>query len=140
MANVPPFHLAFAVRDLESTRRFYTGLLGCAEGRSAATWVDFDFFGHQLSAHVQNESAQPADSGLVDDIDVPIPHFGCVLDAAQFQRLRRQFENSGTAFLIAPQIRYAGGVGEQQTMFVRDPSGNALEFKCVSSESALFKN
>ena len=134
-----PFHYAFKVKDLKSTRKFYVELLGCAEGRSTETWVDFNFFGHQLSAHISSEFAVLDFCGQVDGTKVPIPHFGCVLDKITFKKIQEKFENSNVEFLIKPQKRYAGKVGEQTTMFVFDFSGNPLEFKMLSDKSQLFK-
>jgi hypothetical protein len=124
---VHPFHLAFPVRDLAGARAFYGEVLGCAEGRSADTWVDFDFFGHQLSAHVAG--ADPAATNPVDGDDVPVRHFGLVLPWDAWEALAVRLSAAGVAFLIAPRVRFAGEVGEQGTFFVLDPSGNALEFK-----------
>lgn len=139
----PPFHLAFPVRDLESTRAFYGELLGCAEGRSAARWVDFDFFGHQISAHVspENRAETPADrpgTNAVDGDAVPVRHFGVVLDWVTWHALAERLRASGTDFLIAPKIRFVGEPGEQATLFLTDPSGNALEFKSFKDPSRLF--
>lgn len=132
------FHLAFPVRDLASTRAFYGTLLRCPEGRSAERWVDFDFFGHQISAHLT-----PAASALhahtpVDGDDVPVPHFGAVLPWERWHRLRDRLEAEGVTFRIPPRIRFAGQVGEQATMFLDDPSGNVLELKAFRDPSCLF--
>jgi extradiol dioxygenase family protein len=123
-----PFHFSFIVRDLESTRQFYGGLLGCAEGRSAATWVDFDFFGNQISCHI-GIPVPTADTGFVDGIAVPMPHFGAVLGWDAFHALADRLRAAGQRFIIEPRLRFAGQPGEQMTMFLRDPSGNAIEFK-----------
>ncbi|MGH8242146.1 MAG: VOC family protein [Steroidobacteraceae bacterium] len=125
-----PFHLAITVRDLESARAFYSGLLGCREGRSSAEWVDFDFFGHQLVCHVVNGS-RPATAAHnpVDGHDVPVPHFGMVLEMRDWEALAARLVNAGTKFVIEPHLRFKGQLGEQATMFLTDPSGNALEFK-----------
>ncbi|MGS0747464.1 VOC family protein [Halpernia sp. GG3] len=133
-----PFHFAFKVKDLESTRKFYIEILGCEEGRSTETWVDFNFFSHQLSAHISSEFPALDFCGKVDGILVPIPHFGCVLDEITFKDIQEKLENTGVDFLIKPKIRYAGKVGEQTTMFVFDFSGNPLEFKMLSNETQLF--
>ncbi|HJW09258.1 MAG TPA: VOC family protein [Holophagaceae bacterium] len=132
-----PFHHAFLVRDLAQARAFYDGVLGCQEGRSAATWVDFNFFGHQLSLH-QGEPAVSATTGEVDGIAVPIPHFGAILDWEGFGALAARLEAAGTAFVIAPRLRYEGQPAEQRTMFLLDPSGNALEFKAFRDPGAVF--
>jgi uncharacterized protein len=136
------FHYAFLVRDLSATRSFYVELLGCREGRSAPTWVDFDFFGHQLSAHLgdpsRNPSRNPANRGLVDGKAVPMPHFGAVLDWQDFDVLARRLESAGINFVLKPQVRYAGLPGEQATMFLLDPAGNALEFKAFRDPAQVF--
>lgn len=132
------FHIAFKVMDLESTRKFYGDILGCAEGRSTETWVDFEFFGHQLSAHVNGNTLALDYCGDVDGVSVPIPHFGCVLTPQQFDTVRQSFERGGVNFVVKPQVRYKGEIGEQQTMFVLDFSGNPLEFKSFSHSEEVF--
>jgi extradiol dioxygenase family protein len=134
----PCFHLAFPVREIESTRSFYAGLLGCREGRSAQDWIDFDFYGHQISAHVLPEACGGAEAHAVDGDDVPVRHFGMVLEWRAWEELRDRLARSGTPFLISPHVRFAGKVGEQATLFVRDPSGNALEFKSFRDPARLF--
>jgi extradiol dioxygenase family protein len=126
-----PFHLAICVRDLEAARAFYGKLLGCAEGRSATEWVDFDFFGHQLVCHVAGGAgfAERAAHNPVDGHDVPVPHFGMVLEMADWEALAARLTKAGTRFVIEPHVRFKGQPGEQATMFLTDPSGNALEFK-----------
>ncbi|MGZ8997495.1 MAG: VOC family protein [Allosphingosinicella sp.] len=136
--NLPPFHLAFPVHDLEAARAFYGGLLGCREGRSAATWVDFDFFGHQIVAHLDPSIRPGRHSNPVDGHDVPVPHFGVVLDMAAWKRLAARMEEAGIHFVIAPGVRFEGEPGEQATMFFLDPSGNALELKAMRDPDALF--
>jgi extradiol dioxygenase family protein len=139
MSALQPFHLAVPVGDLAEARRFYGQLLGCAEGRSSPDWVDFDFFGHQLVAHLDH--AGPARAPLynpVDGKDVPVPHFGIVLEWGHWHRLAQQLKEAGVRFGIEPGIRFAGQVGEQATMFFQDPSGNALEFKAFRDPSRLF--
>jgi hypothetical protein len=133
----PPFHLAFPVTDLERTRAFYAGLLGCREGRSAPTWIDFDFFGHQISAHLVSVTAA-APTNEVDGDDVPVRHFGAVLPWERWEELHRRLAAAGVDFRIAPRVRFAGQVGEQGTFFVLDPSGNALEFKSFRDPARLF--
>ncbi len=133
----PPFHLALPVDDLAAARAFYGGVLGCREGRSAETWVDFDLFGHQLSLHLAPGAGDRATSG-VDGDAVPIPHFGVVLDMTGWRALAGRLEAAGVAFLLAPRVRFAGQPGEQATLFVRDPAGNALEFKSMASPEGLF--
>ena len=132
------FHYAFLVRDLAATRAFYVDLLGCREGRSAPTWVDFDFFGHQLSAHLGDPTLNPANLGLVDGKSVPMPHFGAVLDWKEFDTLARRLEAARIGFVLKPQVRFVGQPGEQATMFLLDPAGNALEFKAFRDASQVF--
>ena len=130
--NLPPFHLAIPVHDLRQARAFYGDLLGCPEGRSSETWVDFNFFGHQLVCHLHEASSNPASdrtSNLVDDHDVPVPHFGAVLDLNSWTRLSDKLKAANIRFVVEPHIRFKGQVGEQATMFFLDPSGNAIEFK-----------
>jgi extradiol dioxygenase family protein len=136
-----PFHLAFPVHDLEAARQFYGGLFGCPEGRSSAEWVDFDFFGHQIVAHLDPARvafSPPPHSSEVDGEDVPVPHFGLVLGWADWERLAGRLEAAGVRFVIAPGIRFRGQPGEQATFFLYDPSGNALEFKSFRDPSRLF--
>lgn len=138
-----PFHLAFPVTDLEATRRFYIGKLGCPSGReSAGEWLDFDFFGHQMSAHLRDSQPdESAGSGVVDGDAVPIPHFGVVLDTGTFDDLAAQLTaDQGTDWIMHPKRRMVGEAGEQATMFVRDPSGNGIEFKAFADRTALFAN
>ncbi len=137
--SAPPFHLAFPVRDLAAARAFYGQLLGCREGRSARTWVDFDFFGHQISAHL-SESAGDSSTNDVDGDDVPVRHFGCVLPPDEWEALAARLRERGVEFLIGPHVRFEGEVGEQRTFFVRDPSGNALEFKAFADRERLFRD
>jgi extradiol dioxygenase family protein len=137
--GLQPFHLAVPVKDLAEARRFYGGLLGCAEGRSSPDWVDFDFFGHQLVAHLDHAggAGRPI-YNPVDGKDVPVPHFGVVLEWDHWHRLAATLQAAGIRFGIEPGIRFAGQVGEQATMFFYDPSGNALEFKTFRDPSRLF--
>ena len=133
------FHLAFGVNCLEETRRFYVGVIGCTVGRSAATWIDFNLFGHQISAHLRPTTSQSPDTfNAVDGDAVPIPHFGCILDFESWSALRKRLEANEQVFEIGPRIRFEGQAGEQATMFFRDPSGNALEFKSFRSQSDIF--
>ncbi|QIG79002.1 VOC family protein [Stakelama tenebrarum] len=133
-----PFHLAFPVHDLAAARRFYGGVLGCAEGRSAEHWIDFDLFGHQIVAHLDPAAGPAAHSNPVDGHDVPVPHFGVVLTMADWEALAQRVKAAGVAFGIAPHVRFKGQPGEQATMFFRDPSGNALEFKAFADDAMLF--
>ncbi|MCA0979203.1 VOC family protein [Qipengyuania flava] len=132
-----PFHLAFPVRDLAEARSFYGGTLGCAEGRSSAEWIDFDFYGHQIVAHTGGHAGDRA-SNPVDGHDVPVPHFGVVLTMEDWQALADRLKDAGTQFVIEPTIRFKGQPGEQATMFFRDPSGNALEMKAFADDAMLF--
>jgi extradiol dioxygenase family protein len=133
-----PFHYAFLVKDLASTRRFYGELLGCREGRSTEAWVDFDFFGNQISAHTSRSIAPSRDHGVVDGIQVPMPHFGAVLNWNEFHALAARLGNAGVGFVIEPRLRFEGEAGEQATMFLLDPSANALEFKAFRHPGAMF--
>ena len=137
--SLPPFHLAFPVHDLEAARSFYGGLLGCAEGRSAGQWVDFDFFGHQIVAHLDPGLNPSRHSNPVDGHDVPVPHFGAVLGMPEWRALAERLTEAGVDFVIEPGIRFAGEAGEQATMFFLDPSGNALELKAMRDPEALFR-
>jgi len=134
MTAVPPFHLAFHVDDLEAARAFYGGVLGAREGRSAETWVDFDFYGHQLSLHLGEPFANAA-TGLVGDHKVPMPHFGVVLGVADWTALADRLDAAGTEFVLEPQVRFEGQPGEQRTMFFRDPAGNPIEVKGMAGEA-----
>lgn len=133
-----PFHLAFRVDDIETTRAFYVGVLGCAQGREAANWIDFDFFGHQISAHL---GPRPTEVLMtrVDEKDVPLSHFGAILDWREWERLGSRIDEAGVAFAVQPQVRFAGEPGEQGTFFVQDPSGNVLEFKSFRTPAAIFQ-
>ena len=133
-----PFHLAFPVHDLAAARDFYGRVMGCAEGRSSDHWIDFDFYGHQIVAHLDPAARAVAVTNPVDGHDVPVPHFGVVLTMADWQVLADRLTAAGTVFGIAPHIRFKGKPGEQATMFFRDPSGNALEFKAFADDSMLF--
>lgn len=131
------FHLAMHVRDLDAARRFYGGVLGCREGRSTDTWVDFDFFGHQLSLHL-GEPFATTDSGRVGDTLVPMPHLGVVLELPDWQALAERLRAAGTRFVVEPGVRFEGQPGEQWTMFFRDPSGNPIEVKGFRSFDAVY--
>jgi extradiol dioxygenase family protein len=140
-AMLRPFHIAFPVDDLAAARHFYGTVLGCAEGRSAAEWIDFDLFGHQIVAHLKpgtrGAGADPHHN-LVDGHDVPVPHFGVILTPSQWRQLAERVRAAGIGFIIEPCTRFAGQVGEQSTMFFLDPAGNALEFKAFADLSQLF--
>jgi len=133
-----PFHLAFPVHDLGAARGFYGGTLGCPEGRSSDSWIDFDLFGHQIVTHLDPAAKPVAVSNPVDGHDVPVPHFGVVLTMDDWQALADRLRAAGIAFGIEPHIRFVGQPGEQATMFFQDPSGNALEFKAFADDSQLF--
>ncbi|MBV7484469.1 VOC family protein [Bordetella sp. BOR01] len=136
--TLPPFHLAFPVRDLAEARAFYGELLGCPEGRSSAEWVDFNFYGHQIVAHLSPDECGHRSTSSVDAHDVPVRHFGAVLPLADWETLAKRLTDAGTKFIIEPYIRFKGEVGEQATMFFLDPSGNALEFKSFKNLDSLF--
>lgn len=135
---MPNFHYAFKVKDISSTRAFYIGLLGCREGRSTETWIDFDFFGNQLSAHVSNNLPALDYCGKVDGTSVPIPHFGCLLTIEEFKIIQLKLETAKIDFIVPPQKRYEGKPGEQLTLFVLDFSGNPIEFKAFSHQEEIF--
>ena len=137
-AAMPPFHLAFPVRDIEEARQFYVGVLGCGEGRSAPDWVDFDFYGHQVVAHLAPNECGHTQTSAVDEHQVPVRHFGAVLSIPQWETLADKLRRAGTKFIIEPYIRFKGEVGEQATMFFLDPSGNAIEFKAFRNMESLF--
>lgn len=135
---MPPFHLAFPVHDIAVARQFYGDVLGCTEGRSSPDWVDFNFYGHQIVAHLAPGECGPNQSSTVDGHNVPVRHFGAVLSMDQWQAMAEKLAALGTQFVIEPYIRFKGEVGEQATMFFRDPSGNAIEFKAFANMDALF--
>jgi extradiol dioxygenase family protein len=140
MTRLPPFHLAFPVHDLAAARAFYGGLLDCPEGRSAGEWIDFDFFGHQIVAHLDPAMRPGAHRNPVDGHDVPVPHFGAVLPMDDWKRLADRLQANGSvAFVIDPTIRFRGEAGEQATMFFLDPSGNAIEIKAMRDPENLFR-
>ncbi|MGI8787946.1 MAG: VOC family protein [Pyrinomonadaceae bacterium] len=136
MSNL--FHLAFPVKDLEASRKFYGEILGCEEGRSSEHWIDFNLFGHQIVAHLAPEEAGVKARNDVDADSVPIPHFGIVLSMDDFKKFAERLKTARINFIIEPKIRFAGEVGEQATMFFLDPSGNALEFKGFADFSNIF--
>ncbi|MDX1595290.1 MAG: VOC family protein [Gammaproteobacteria bacterium] len=138
MSERPRFHLAFPVTDLAEARAFYGGLLGCPEGRSSVTWVDFDFFGHQVVAHLAPDEAGHRATSAVDGKQVPVRHFGVILEMDAWRALAERLRTAGVAFVIEPYVRFAGEPGEQATMFLLDPSGNALEFKAFADMDRVF--
>lgn len=138
MTPAPPFHLAFPVTDLPATRRFYVEVFGCRVGREAARWIDFDFFGHQISAHLVDGGVTAVPTNEVDGDGVPVRHFGAILPWDAWHALADRLRAEGADFLIAPRIRFAGEVGEQATFFLRDPSGNAIELKSFRDPARIF--
>ena len=132
-----PFHLAFPVSDLVDTRKFYEDLLGCSVGRTSERWIDFNFYGHQISAHLKPEEVLKAQTNEVDGIQVPVRHFGAILDMGTWESLAERLEGAGIDFIIQPHVRFKGEVGEQATMFFLDPSGNALEFKAFQDHNQI---
>ena len=137
MSERPPFHLAFPVRDLAEARQFYGELLGCTEGRSSSEWVDFNFYGHQIVAHLSDEASRSKEN-TVDGDQVPVRHFGVVLDMGKWRDIAQRMKDAGAKFIVEPHIRFAGQAGEQATFFVVDPSGNALEIKAFENADQLF--
>ena len=135
--RLPRFHLAVPVHDLDAARAFFGGVLGCAEGRSADTWIDWDLRGHQFVTHLTPVRVQRADNP-VDDHDVPVPHFGLILSVPEFHELAARFRSADVDFVIEPYLRFEGQPGEQWTMFLLDPSGNAMEFKAFADEAQIF--
>ena len=136
----PRFHLAFPVHDLDAARAFYGGTLGCPEGREApGEWIDFDLMGHQVVAHLAPDECQPAQANAVDGHAVPVRHFGLLMDWGEWEHLRDKLRAAGARFLVEPHVRFEGRAGEQATMFVADPSGNALEFKAFRDDADVFR-
>lgn len=138
MSSLNPFHLAIPVKEITETRYFYRDILGCEEGRSSDHWVDFNFFGHQLVLHIDSSKANILNENSVDGKSVPVPHFGIVLDWDVFENFEKKIRNK-VKFIIEPYIRFEGQAGEQKTMFFKDPSGNALEFKTFKNIYQLFE-
>tara|TARA_A100001011_G_C14321965_1_gene851207 strand:- start:9574 stop:9993 length:420 start_codon:yes stop_codon:yes gene_type:complete len=138
MSLLNPFHLAIPVKEITETRYFYREILGCEEGRSSNHWVDFNFFGHQLVLHIDSSKANILNENSVDGKSVPVPHFGIVLDWDVFENFEKKIRNK-VKFIIEPYIRFEGQAGEQKTMFFKDPSGNALEFKTFKNINQLFE-
>jgi uncharacterized protein len=140
MSNIRPFHLAFPVNNIEETKKFYTEILECKVGRSSEKWIDFDFYGHQISAHLKPEKCNKALTNGVDGKNIPVKHFGVILTMTDWENLSEKLILSGIEFIVEPYIRFQGEVGEQATMFFLDPSGNALEFKAFKDDSFIFKS
>ncbi len=138
MAERPPFHLAFPVHDLAAARAFYGGLLGCPEGRSSPAWIDFDFHGHQIVAHLAPGETGSAGVSAVDGHGVPVRHFGVVLSMSEWTAMADRLTSAGVEFVLAPYVRFKGEPGEQATMFFHDPSGNAIELKAFADIGSLF--
>lgn len=136
--KIPRFHLAFPVKELEKTLVFYRDLLGCKTGRSSDRWIDFDFWGHQVVAHLSPDDAGKSASNKVDGHEVPAKHFGVILEWDEFEKLAARLKDHHQEFIIEPYIRFKGEPGEQATMFLADPSGNALEFKAFRDASQIF--
>ena len=137
-SDIPPFHLAFPVDDLAAARAFYGGALGCGEGRSSDTWIDFDFYGHQIVAHLAPEELGEAQRNEVDGHGVPCRHFGVVLEMDAWHEMAERMKAAGVAFIMEPTVRFAGQPGEQATMFFTDPAGNAIEMKAFRDMGQLF--
>ena len=136
--NQPPFHLAFPVKNLNETREFFETLLGCTVGRTSDKWIDFNFFGHQVTAHLKPEEIVSDQYNQVDGEKVPVRHFGTILEWAEWEKLAEKLKSEKVEFIISPTIRFKGQIGEQATMFINDPSGNALEFKSFKDPSQIF--
>ncbi|MEL6345561.1 MAG: VOC family protein [Myxococcota bacterium] len=136
--GMPPFHLAIPVDDLDAARHFYVDVLGCSVGRIDDAWIDFDFFGHQVTAHLHPDEGGHVDTNQVDGDDVPVRHFGVVLGWDDWEALAQRLHAAAQAFLMEPHVRFVGQIGEQGTFFLNDPAGNALEFKAFRDPSRLF--
>ena len=137
--NVPRFHVAFPVHDLEKAREFYTMTFGCTLGRESKKWIDFNLYGHQIVAHLSPEDCTETKTNSVDNDEVPSRHFGVILPWSEWEELCRKIKNSGIKFLIEPRKRFKNNLGEQGTFFIKDPSGNVLEFKSFENENNIFK-
>ncbi len=140
MKKLQPFHLAFPVHDLSEAKEFYTKILGCTLGRSSEHWIDFNLFGHQVVAHLNSDELSKTKTSNVDDKQVPVRHFGIILEWEKWQQFSIELKEKGVEFIIEPYIRFKGEIGEQATMFFLDPSGNALEFKSFKDPKMIFKN
>ena len=139
MKKLTPFHLAIPVHNIEEARKFYGFLLTCSEGRSSNSWIDYNFFGHQLVVHLVKD-IKPKSFNYVDGKNIPVPHFGIVLEWQDWELIKEKLEKSNMDFIVKPYVRFKGEVGEQATMFILDPSGNALEFKAFRNMDQLFEN
>ena len=138
MKKLQPFHLAFPVHDLTEAKEFYTKVLGCTLGRSSEHWIDFNLFGHQVVAHLNPEELSKTKTSNVDDKEVPVRHFGIILEWEKWHQFSAELKDKGVEFIIEPYIRFKGEIGEQATMFFLDPSGNALEFKAFNDDNQIF--
>lgn len=138
MNEIAPFHLAFPVKDLKESLIFYRDILGCSTGRMSDQWIDFNFFGHQVVAHLKPEEAKESQTNAVDGDNVPVRHFGVILSVEEWNALADRLKNENIKFIIEPHVRFKGLPGEQSTMFFLDPSGNALEFKAFKDKSQIF--
>lgn len=138
LEQIPRFHLAFPVANLEETRLFYCDVLGCTVGRTSDRWIDFNFYGHQITAHLKPQLCEAVATNSVDGDDVPVRHFGAILEWEHWHGLAERLKGQQTKFVINPHIRFKGEVGEQATLFIQDPSGNALEFKSFKQEEQIF--
>jgi len=136
--DLRPFHLAFPVKDLDATKKWYCNILGCTLGRESDDWIDFNFYGHQVVAHLSIDS-NSKDSNKVDGHNVPVRHFGIILDSSKWEQLRENLIFKKVDFIIDPNTRFKDSPGEQKTMFISDPSGNALEFKCFKNDNMIFE-
>ncbi|NJL39851.1 MAG: VOC family protein [Leptolyngbyaceae cyanobacterium RM2_2_4] len=136
--TIRPFHLAFPVKDLEATRAFYEQVLGCTIGRTSDQWIDFNLFGHQVTAHLSPDEVRDAQANQVDNKNVPVRHWGVILEMEQWQELAERLKQQKIQFVIEPYVRFKGEVGEQATLFFLDPSGNALEFKAFQHDESIF--
>ena len=139
MNSLHPFHLAFPVKDIEETKEFFTKILGCKEGRRSKKWIDFNFYGHQISAHLHTDEKTMSPTNKVDNDNVPVRHFGLVLPWKEWHLFADRLKTKHIHFLIKPRIRFRGKIGEQATLFISDPSGNAIEFKSFKDATMLFE-
>ena len=137
--NLRPFHLAFPVFDLEEARDFYVNTLGCSIGRESDQWIDFNLYGHQVVAHLSPNEIKDESRNQVDGDAVPVRHFGVILENNEWQKLVDRLKTKGEDFLIEPRVRFEGKSGEQRTLFILDPSGNALEFKSFADDDHIFR-
>ena len=139
MTTLRPFHLAIPVHNLDLAREFYSDILGCTTGRESKKWIDFDFFGHQLVTHLSTKKRVSDIVNIVDGDRVPVPHFGIILEKKDWDTLAKKLSATNIKFIIEPRTRFKGNAGEQSTMFIKDPSGNALEFKSFQNDTDIFK-